>query len=88
MAKVTVTYEDLADGGVSVSVESDPSFPSPEKMMEWKNGDESVELTDAQQMGIRMTELLTEELYKQQQEEHDHEHDCGHDCGHDHDYDS
>lgn len=75
MAKVTVTFEDI-DEGVSVKVESDPAFPGPAASQE-----EQDSLTDAQQMGLRMTHLLTEEMASQE----GHHHEC-HDehCTHDH----
>lgn len=80
MAKVTITFEDM-DDGVQVKIESDPSFPGPAATPEQQEA-----MTDAQQMGIRMTELLTEELHQQQ---HDHDHEgCGPDCNHDHDHDA
>lgn len=76
MAKVTVTFEDI-DEGVGVKVESDPAFPGPAASQEEQDG-----LTDAQQMGLRMTHLLTEEMASQ---EGHHEHDEH--CNHDHDTD-
>lgn len=73
MAKVTVTFEDINEG-VSVQVESDPPFPGPAASQEQKDS-----LTDAQQMGIRMTHLLTEEMAAL--------HQCSEGCSHDHDHD-
>jgi len=77
MAKVTVTFEDIEEG-VSVNVESDPPFPGPAASKEEKES-----LTDAQQMGLRMTHLLTEEHASQNgfmesifaHDDHDHDHD-------------
>jgi len=73
MAKVTITFEDI-DDGVRVKAESEPPFPGPAA--------QDQTLTEAQEMGIRMTQMLTEELQRQEQEVNEHDH-CG--CGHDHD---
>jgi hypothetical protein len=54
MAKVIVIFEDVEEG-VSVKVTSEPAFPEPS----------SEEITEAQQLGIRMTQLLTEEVDRQ-----------------------
>lgn len=51
MAKVTVTFEDVEDG-VAVKVESDPPFGPPDGL---------ADLTEAQQMGIQMTQMLAEQ---------------------------
>ena len=59
MAKVTVTFEDIEEG-VSVKVESEPAFPGPDAPQELQDS-----LTQAQQMGLRMTQLLTEEVAAQ-----------------------
>jgi hypothetical protein len=76
MAKVTVIFEDI-DEGVSVKVESEPGFPGPAASPEEKNS-----LTDAQQMGLRMTHLLTEEMASQEGHDHDHDHDHDHNDHH------
>ena len=76
MATVTVTFQDV-DEGVSVRVESDPAFPGPAATVEEQNA-----LTDAQQMGLRMTQLLTEELNQQQHAEHCHDENCTHEHHH------
>lgn len=70
MAKVTVTFEDIEDG-VSVKVVSDPAFPGPDATPEEQDA-----LTDAQHMGMRMTELLTEQA---DSEHHCHDEHCTHD---------
>jgi len=77
MATVTVTFEDV-DNGVSVKVISDPPFPGPHATAE-----EHEALTDAQHMGLRMTELLTERLAEE--EGHCHDEHCTH---HHHDHES
>ena len=77
MAKVTVTFEDV-DEGVSVRIESDPAFPGPAATDEQKDA-----LTDAQHMGLQMTELLTQKL--SEQHEHCHDEHCTHEHDHDHD---
>lgn len=56
MATVTVTFQDVNDG-VSVKVVSNPPFPGPDATPEQQEA-----LTDAQHMGLQMTELLTERL--------------------------
>lgn len=71
MAKITVTFEDVEEG-VSVKVESDPPFPGPVASQE-----ELDSLTEAQEMGLRMTQVLTEEASLHEHECHD-EH-CTHD---------
>ena len=73
MAKIIVTFEDVEEG-VSVKIESDPPFPGPDASQE-----EQDSLTDAQDMGLRMTQLLTEEIQSL------HNHDCLDKlCPHDH----
>lgn len=67
MAIVTVTFEDV-DEGVKVKIESDPGFP---------NTEPSEEMTQAQEMGLRMAAMLTEELDGD-------EHECGPNCDHEH----
>lgn len=65
MAKVMITFEDV-DDGVSVKLTADPKLPS-----------ERNDLTDAQDLAIRMTELLEAE------QGHCHDEHCTHDH-HDH----
>lgn len=80
MAKVTITFEDLENGGTNVKIISDPPFAGPAATPE-----EHEAMTDAQQMGIRMTELLTQEFVKHEaafNSEHIHDENCHHD--HDH----
>lgn len=72
MAKVTITFEDI-DEGVRVNIESEPGFPGPAASQEVQDS-----LTDAQQMGLRMTHLLTEEMASQEGHHHEHEHDHDH----------
>lgn len=78
MAKVTITFEDI-DEGVRVNVESEPGFPGPANQ-------EEAEFTDAQQMGLRMVDLLNDEVASQN---HDHDHDehCTHEHCHGHGHD-
>jgi len=73
MAKVTITFEDI-DEGVRVNIESEPGFPGPAASQE-----EQDSLTDAQQMGLRMTHLLTEEMASQEGHHHEHDDDHEHD---------
>jgi hypothetical protein len=61
MALVTITFEDDEDG-VRVRVESNPAFPGPEATQEQHDA-----LTDAQQMGMRMTMMITEEYAHHEQ---------------------
>lgn len=83
MAKVTITFEDLENGGTNVKIISDLPFAGPAATSE-----EHDAMTDAQQMGIRITELLTEELMQHEAvfnagTEHIHDENCHHD-DHDH----
>jgi len=78
MAKITVTFEDIEEG-VAVKVESEPAFPGPAASQEEQDA-----LTDAQQMGLRMTKMLTEVVASQQGLEHDHDHDHDEHCPHHH----
>lgn len=68
MAKVTVTFEDI-EGGVNVQVVSDPPFGENPTEMNPEN------LTDAQQMGIQMTQLLAEAHAQESSN------CCNHGCG-------
>lgn len=80
MAKVTVTFEDIEEG-VSVRVESNPPFPNPAHP-----DANSPDLTEAQHMGIHMTQLLTERLAgneipdESEVPPHEHGENCG--CNH------
>lgn len=64
MAKVIITFEDVEDG-VSVKMTADPKLPS-----------ERNDLTDAQDLAVRMTELLEAE------QGHCHDEHCTHDHHH------
>lgn len=73
MAKVTVTFEDL-DEGVSVRIESDPIFPE-------LNAQTFNNLTEAQQMGLTMSRMLTEQLAEMEEHENAGHGCCGGECG-------
>lgn len=71
MAKFVVTFSDVEDQ-VQIEVQSDVQIPeniTPEFL-------ES--LTEAERMGIRLTELISQEAHG----DCGHDHDCGH-CGND-----
>lgn len=73
MAKVTITFEDIEEG-VSVRIESDPIFPE-------LNAQTFNNLTEAQQMGLRMSRMLSEELAEIEEHENAGKGCCGGEAG-------
>ena len=65
MAKIVVTFEDVEDA-VSVKIESELDLGNLSK-------EEQDNLTEAQQMGLRMTHILQKEYESM----HEDDHDCG-----------
>jgi hypothetical protein len=72
MAKVTITFEDTAEG-VEMKMESDPPFEN-----EITTQSEYEKLTDGQQMAFRMSQILTEEFASREHHGHVHDENCNH----------